>query len=424
MDVNNSFLDYESETAPIEQRKRSLTRKLVDIIEYAYNNSTAARKRFDALDLSPHDFQEINDLEKLSTFDKNDILNAQVKNPPFGGMLGVDQKNIRRIYRSPGPIYEPGERVYEDTRWAQAFRAIGIGPGDIAINTFSYHMTLFGFWLDDSLNRIGATVIPSGPGNTDVQIELMARLKVTAYLGTPSFLHSLSEKAISLGYDLKKDMKLKYGFVAAEMLSERLRKNLEDSFGMRLLQSYGTADIGCLGFECRSCSGMHVPEDVIVEILDPETRESLPPGKIGEIVATNFCREYPLIRFATGDLSYLIEEQCDCGRTSSRLGRILGRVDQLTKVRGMFIHPSQITEVMIGFPEIERCQLIVERSEHRDSITLLAKLQPSAVHNDIFKRSIEDALRNVVKLRIEVDFVEGDGFIESERLIIDKREWD
>jgi phenylacetate-CoA ligase len=424
VDGNHNFLDFESETALSEQRKRKLTRKLVDIIEYAFNNSAAFKNRLNSHNLSPNDFKEIKDLEKLSTFDKNDILKTQSEDPPFGGMLGVDLKDIRRIYRSPGPIYEPGERVYEDSRWAQAFRAIGIGPGDIAVNTFSYHMTLFGFWLDDSLNSIGATIIPSGPGNTDILIELMAKIKVTTYLGTPSFLHSLSEKALSLGYDLKKDMQLRYGFVAAEMLPESLRLNLENLFGMRLLQSYGTADIGCLGFECGACHGMHVPEDVIVEILDPETGKSLPAGEIGEIVATNFCKEYPLIRFATGDLSYFIDEPCDCGRTSPRLGRILGRVDQLTKVRGMFIHPSQVIEVMQGFPEVKKFQVIVDRFEHKDSITLLAKVQTAGIDNINLKTGIENALKNVVKLRIEVDFVGKDEFIESDRVIIDKRVWD
>ena len=379
MNNKRNFYNYESEVASPDQRKIFLTEKLVEIVEYAYNHTATNKKRLDAQNLSPHDFKDISDLEKLNTFSKSDIARIQAQDPPFGGMLGVDPKVVRRIYVSPGPIYEPGEREYKDTGWTQAFRAIRIDAGDIALNTFSYHMALFGFWLDDSLNRIGAAIIPAGPGNTEMQVNLMAKLKVTSYLGTPSFLLNLSEKAISLGYDLKKDMCLKYGFVAAEMLPESLRGKLEDLFGMTILQSYGTADIGCLGFECNARCGTHIPEEVIVEILNPEAGKPVPAGEIGEIVATNFSKDYPMIRFATGDLSCLTDEPCVCGRTSPRLGGILGRVDQLTKVRGMFIHPSQITEAMKGFPEIEKYQLIVDRHEHKDSITLLVRLWGSVL---------------------------------------------
>ncbi|MEA2039021.1 MAG: AMP-binding protein [Thermodesulfobacteriota bacterium] len=418
------FYDYERETSLPHKRKRYLEERLSEIVRYAYDHSSATRKRFDSQDLSPHDIKHIEDLEKLNTLDKNDIARIQAGDPPFGGISGVDPEEIRRIYVSPGPIYEPGGRIYEDTGWVQAFRAIGVDAGDIALNTFSYHLTLFGFWLDDSLNKIGVTVIPSGPGNTTTQVELMVNLKVTSYLGTPSFLLSLSEKAESLGYDLREDLYLKYGFVSAEMLPESLREKLENAFGMILLQSYGTADIGCLGFECKGRCGMHIPEDVIVEILDPETGKPVPAGKMGEIVATTFSKQYPLIRFGTGDLSYLIDEPCVCGRTSPRLGKIMGRVDQLTKVRGMFIHPSQISEATQRFPEIERCQLIVERYEHKDRITLLAKLATDGIDQNHLKARLETTLKDVVKLRIGVSFCEESDFSDLDKVIVDRRKWD
>ena len=418
------FYDYERETSLPDKRKRDLEERLSEIVTYAYEHSAATRKRFDSQAILPHDIRHLEDLEKLSTLNKNDIARIQADDPPFGGMAGIDPGAVRRIYISPGPLYEPGGRIYEDTGWVQAFRAIGVDAGDIALNTFSYHLTLFGFWLDDSLNKIGATVIPSGPGNTTTQVDLMVNLKVTTYLGTPSFLLSLLEKTESLGYSVKEDLCLKYGFVSAEMLPESLREKLENAFGMILLQSYGTADIGCLGFECNGRCGMHVPEDVIVEILDPETGQPVPEGEMGEIVATTFSKQYPLIRFGTGDLSYLINESCVCGRTSPRLGRILGRVDQLTKVRGMFIHPSQISEATQGFPEIERCQLIVERHEHKDQITLFAKLAAEGIDQDHLKIRLESTLKDIVKLRIEVSFCEASDFGDSDKMIVDRRKWD
>ena len=213
---------------------------------------------------------------------------------------------------------------YDEIGWAQAFYAGGFRPGDIAINTFSYHMVPFAMHMvDNSLNMVGCVTIPTGVGNTEQQVNVLKSLKVNAYCGTPSFLLNIAEKAEEMGLNLKKDLNLQVAFVAAEMLPESLRVKLEDKFGLILRQSYGTADIGCLGYECMLKNGMHVPDDKIVEIVDPETGKQLPPGKTGEIVATTFNKVYPLIRFGTGDLSILTETPCPCGRTSPRLVKIL-----------------------------------------------------------------------------------------------------
>ena len=207
----------------------------------------------------------------------------------------------------------------------------------------------------------------------------MRDLNVTAYLGTPSFLLALADKAEEMGLDLKKDIKLEVAFVAAEMLPESLRSQLEDRLGMLIRQSYGTADAGCLSYECFHKNGMHYPDNVIVEIVDPETGRQLGPGEVGEVVATVFNTTYPLIRFGTGDLSYFTDEPCPCGRTTSRLVKIVGRVDQVTKVKGMFIHPGQAAEVAGRFDVISRFQVVVTRDQHKDHMAFQVELSSDNV---------------------------------------------
>ena len=341
IDRTGAFFRRDLETMSQEARLEYLTRKLKAAIRYAYKHSAAMKEKFDAAGLRPGEIRTLQDLERIPITKKSDLVELQRRHPPFGGLEGIPIQKLRRIYVSPGPIHEPGEADYEEIAWAEAMIAAGFRPGDIAVNTFSYHMVPFALqMLDNTLHKIGCITVPSGTGNTEQQAHILKNLKATAFFGTASFLLTIAEKAGEMGLDPRKDLSLRAGFVATEMLPESLRSRLEERFGMTIRQSYGTADIGCLGYECMEKNGMHLPDDKIVEIVDPETGKQLPAGQAGEIVATTFNRVYPLIRFGTGDLSSLTEAPCPCGRTSQRLVRILGRIDQMAKVRGS-LHPSR-----------------------------------------------------------------------------------
>ena len=383
------------------------------------------RIKLDSAGLKPKDIQTIKDLEKIPITKKTELMELQKKNPPFGGFEGVPITEMRRIFISPGPIYEPGEAEYDELGWAQGMYAGGFRPGDIAINTFSYHMVPFALQMvDNSLHMIGCISIPMGVGNTEQQVNILRNLKANAFCGTPSFLLNIAEKAEEMGFDLRKDLNLRVGFVAAEMLPESLRSKLEEKFGMIIRQTYGTADVRCLGYECMKKNGMHVPDDKIVEIVDPETGKQLGPGKMGEIVATTFNKVYPLIRFGTGDLSVLTETPCPCGRTSSRLLKILGRVDQATKVRGLFVHPGQVDEVASKHPQIAKYQVVVTRKEHKDEMTFRIELKEGVSQPEKLKEEIERSIRDVMKVRGDVQFVPKGTIPEGAKKIEDQRTWE
>jgi phenylacetate-CoA ligase len=425
IDRTTGFLKKNLETLPQKKRFEYLNRKLRGIVQYAYRHSIAMKSKMDSVGLKPKDIQTIEDLEKLPITKKTDLMELQKKNPPFGGFEGASIRGLRRIYVSPGPLYEPGEIEYDELGWVQGMYAAGFRPGDIAINTFSYHMVPFAMqMLDNSLFKIGCITIPTGIGNTEQQVNILKNLKVNAFCGTPSFLLNIAEKAEEMGLDPKKDLNLRVGFVAAEMVPESLRSELEERFGMMIRQGYGTADIRCLGYECMEKNGMHIPDDKIVEIVDPETGKQLDPGKTGEIVATTFNKVYPLIRFGTGDLSILTETPCPCGRTSPRLLKILGRVDQATKVRGLFVHPEQVNEVASKHAQIGNYQVVITRKEHKDEMTFRIELKEEVPQPEKLKEEIERSIRDVMKVRGEVQFVLKGSIPEGAKKIEDQRTWD
>jgi len=424
-DRTKGFLKKNLETLPHKKRIEYLNQKLRGIIQYAYKHSTAFKEKMESVGLKPKEIQTIKDLEKIPITKKADLVELQKKNPPFGGFEGVPISELKRIYISPGPIHEPGEMEYNELGWAQGMYASGFRPGDIVINTFSYHMVPFALHMvDNSLHRIGCIVIPTGVGNTEQQVHILKTFKATGFCGTPSFLLNIAEKAEEMGLDLKKDLNLQVGFVAAEMLPESLRTKLEEKFGMVIRQTYGTADIGCLGYECLKKNGMHIPDDKIVEIVDPSTGKQLGPGKTGEIVATSFNKVYPLIRFGTGDLSILTETPCPCGRTSPRLIKILGRVDQVTKVRGLFVHPGQVAEVASRFPQIENYQMVVTRREHKDEMTFRIELKGQLPPDETLREKVEKTIREVIKIRGAVEFVSEGTIPEGAKKIDDQRSWE
>ena len=424
IDRVRGYFNREKETMSKRKREAYLKKRLSEILRYGYRHSKSIRSRFDSLGLKPEEIRDLKHLERLPITKKADLVSAQKENPPFGGFDVISKKGLRRIYMSPGPVFEPGEWRYQDIRWAQALYACGLRKGDIVLNTFNYHITPLALMLDESLQMLGATVLPVGPGNISMQIQLMRQLHVTGFLGTPSFLMAIAEAAEGMHLDLRKDIFLKAAFVGAEMFPESLRQKLEGKLGILVRQAYGTVDLGCLGYECPERSGMHIPEDVMVEIVDTETGRQLETGATGEIVATTFSKTFPMIRFATGDLSYLLKGPCPCGRTSMRLGKIMGRTDQVTKVFGIFIHPWQVDEVMARFPVVANFQIVVTRKDYRDEMTIYIELKEGVADKVNLKRGIEREVQEVLKVKGEVVFTVKGGIPDRAKKIDDRRIWE
>ena len=418
------YLRPELETMDHEARAKFLNRKVAEVAAHAYENAPAFRSIMAEAGAEPGDIRGVADLAGLPITEKAELVRLQRESLPFGGFAGEALAKMRRVYVSPGPIYEPCEKVFEDDRWAQAFYAGGFREGDLAQITFNFNMVPFAFMLDEALNQMGCICVPTGVGNSELQVEILKDLGVQGYLGTPSFLAALADKAEEMGFDLKADLNLQVAFVAAEMLPESLRASLEERLGMLVRQSYGTADVGCLSYECFHKGGMHFAQDCVVEVVDPDTGAPVDEGETGEVVATIFNPTYPLIRFGTGDLSAFTTEPCACGRTAPKLTRIMGRVDQVTKVKGMFVHPSGVAQVAQKFPAVAAYQLVVEREGNKDVMTLVCELAEETADAGELKGQIETEVKEVLRVSGRVDFAAGGTLAQGCKVIDDRRKWD
>ena len=325
----------------------------------------------------------------------------QHADPPFGGFCTLPIGKLRRIFRSPGPIYEPMGPEAGGFHAETGYYAGGFRPGDVVLQTFAYHLVPAGHEIDESLQLIGCVVVPSGTGNTETQIEIAAAVGATGFVGTPSFLMTLLKRAEEMKVGR---LPFEVAQVGAEALPESLRRTIEDDYGVMTRQGFGTADIGMVGYECPEKAGMHLVDEAIVQVCDPQTGEPLPVGQIGELVATVHNRTYPMIRFGTGDLTVLTDEPCPCGRTSSRMLGWRGRADEVTKVRGMFIHPRQADDVVARVTGVARYQVVVGREGHQDTLTLCVELGEGAAPEGA-RAALEAAIRDVMKLRGSVEVV-------------------
>ncbi len=411
----------ELERMPPDERQKYLEERMREIIAYAYERAPAVKERFDKAGVKPGDIRSFKDLEKIPVLRKDDLIALQKLNPPFGGYLAVPMDSLERIYQSPGPIYDP-----------QRKRGLGMGAGmssdfgkgQIVMNTWSYHITPAGLGVDQTLRNLGFTVVPTGTGNTELQVQIMHDLKVHGFVGTPSFLKIIIDKAEEMGYDFKKDFNLKWAMVGGEMGGEPLRKLFQEKYGIFCMggDSYATADIGTIATGCEKQAGMHVTCDAVVEIVDPATGKQLSPGEVGEVVVTPFDEVYPLIRFGTGDLACFVEEPCGCGRTTPRIPKIMGRSGEAVRVRGMFVHPKQTDEVISRFPEISRYQLVVMRPQHRDEMVLKVELADETVDKEKLKTALDKGFRDVCKVRFDrVEFVAKGTIAEGAKHIADER---
>ena len=358
-------------------------------------------------------------LAKLPLTRKSELIELQRRNPPFGGFAAVPVSSLRRVFVSPGPIYEPEARRQDYGRFARALFAAGFRAGDLVHNAFSYHLTPAGAMVESAAEALGCPVIPAGTGQTELQLRAIADLRPTGYVGTPSFLKILLDRAGSQGIDVSS---LKKALVSAEALPATLRQDICSS-GMRVLQCYGTADIGVIAYESTGADdeieeGMVLDEGIIVELVRPGTGEPVGPGEIGEVAVTTLTPEYPLIRFATGDLSAMLPGPGRGARTNHRIKGWLGRADQTTKVRGMFVHPEQIADVLRRHKSITRARLVVERPAGADEMTLFVEIGEPA--DDLAR--IGETVQALTRLRGTISPVAEGSLPQDGKLIEDRRD--
>ncbi len=418
------YYDEQLETLSWKDKRRLLEERLQRAVALAFERAPAMREKLEAAGAGPTDIRSLEDLQSLSVTPKSKMRQLQQASPPFGGFLGVGLDQLRRIYSSPGVIFDPEGLQADYWRLQGVFFNTGFRPGDRVLNTFSYHLTPGGLMCDEALTSIGCTVVPGGIGNTETQVQLLAELKLTGYVGVPSFLQTIIKRAEQDGRDFRREFHLEIAVTAGEMLSDSSRRSLEEDYGILVRQFLATADVGGIAYECDEKNGMHFVDYRIVEVVNPETGIQLGPGQIGEVVVTLLENPvYPLIRFGTGDLSYYEEAPCPCGRTSPRLMKLVGRVDQVTKVRGMFIHPSQVEEVAAAFPEIQSAQAVVEREEERDRLSFRAVLAKGSSPEGL-ALSLQEKIRSVFKLRAGVEFVGEEDIQSPEKRILDLRKWE
>jgi phenylacetate-CoA ligase len=393
--------------------------QLKELLAYAYRYSEDVKKRFDRAQFNVEKFKVLTDLKHIPILKKKELIFLQSMGPRLGGLLTKDIGELKRIFLSPGPIFDPEDRVDDYWGYTEAFYSVGFRPGDVTQITFNYHFAPAGLMFEEPLRNLGCAVMPAGPGNAATQLEVMQKLRVQGYVGTPTHLLHLAQRAEEKGINLRKELFLEVAFVTGEKFSEKTRGLMEKKFDLIMRQGYGTADVGCIGYECFHKTGLHIANRAFVEICHPDTGIPLKDGEVGEVVVTAFNKTYPLIRLATGDLSYIDRSPCACGRTSPRLGSIVGRVDTTARIKGMFVYPHQVEQVLTHFEEIKRWQIEVTNPGGVDEMTLL-------VEASAFKREEELLLlfREKIKLRPELKILPPGTLAPQIRPIEDKRNWD
>ncbi|PNU19271.1 AMP-dependent synthetase [Geothermobacter hydrogeniphilus] len=401
------------ETRTPEQREADLFACLADQIDHAKSSAPAFAETLRGVD-----GQQVTDraaLAKLPLLRKTELIERQQGQPVFGGLTGVKPPELCQIFASPGPIFEPGSTRPDFWRFARALYAAGFRSGDIIHNCFSYHFTPAGMMFESGARALGCATVPAGVGQTELQVQVMGHIRPRGYVGTPSFLKLILDKAADLGSDLSC---LETALVSGEYLPPSLREGMAQR-GISVRQCYATADLGLIAYESEALEGMIVDEGIVLEIVRPGSGDPVPAGEVGEVVVTSLNPDYPLIRFATGDLSAILPGASPCGRTNLRIKGWLGRADQTTKVRGMFVHPQQVDAILKRHPELGRGRLVVTRQDDQDHMLLRAE---SAVAADGLASALRDSIRELTKLRGEVEFVAPGSLPNDGKVIDDQRE--
>ncbi len=373
-------------------------------------DATRVRSRSDLAKLPVTRKSELHERQKTSRARGGDV---------FGGFSSLirqsGQTRMGRIFASPGPIYEPEGKALDYWRVGRAVFAAGFRAGDLAHNAFSYHMTPGAFLMEGGAHAVGCTVFPAGTGQTEQQLQAIAELQPDGYLGTPSFLKILVEKAQEAGQKLS----IRKGLVSGEAFPPSLRDWFGER-GMSIYQCYATADLGLIAYETAAREGLVLDEGVIVEIVRPGTGDPVAEGEVGELVVTTLNPDYPLIRFGTGDLSAVLPGSCPTGRTNTRIKGWMGRADQTTKIRGMFVHPGQVAEVIKRFPEIAKARLVVSGEMANDLMTL--KVEAREMREGLSEQ-VAQAVRDVTKLRSEIVLLQPGSLPNDGKVIEDARSY-
>jgi phenylacetate-CoA ligase len=408
------------ETRSSAERESALAERLPQQIAHAKATTT-----YFAETLKHVDAAAINStaaLAALPVVRKHDLIELQKMQQPFGGMVASPWGKLGRVFSSPGPIYEPEGRVADYWRTARALYAGGFRAGDLVHNSFSYHMTPGGWIFEAGAQALGCTVFPAGVGQTEQQVAAMADLQPNGYAGTPSFLRILLQKADDMGVKLPS---LTKALFSGEAFLPPVRDALL-ARGIAGYQAYATAELGVIAFETKAREGLVIDEGVVVEIVRPGTGDPVPVGEVGEVVVTTFNTDYPLIRFGTGDLSAFLPQSLTraspCGRTNIRIRGWMGRADQTTKIKGMFVHPEQVALVVKRHPEIGRARLVVTNPDSNDLMTLYCEV--GLARGEHLEKGIADTVRDVTKLRAEVRLVEVGSLPNDGKVIDDSRKYD
>lgn len=356
-------------------------------------------------------------LAELPLTRKADLIERQAANKPFGGLATEAAGKMRRVYSSPGPIYEPESHTTDYWRMGRALYAAGFRAGDLIHNTFSYHFTPAGFMFESGAEAVGCGVFAAGTGQTEMQVAAISDLQPTGYAGTPSFLKILLERAVETGADVSS---ITRALVSGEALPPSLRTTLE-AFKLSVRQCYATADVGLIAYESDAMDGLIVDEKIVLELVTPGTGDPVAEGEVGEIVITSFSDAYPLIRFATGDLSKFLPGESPCGRTNLRIAGWMGRADQTTKVKGMFVHPEQIAAVLKRHPQVNKARLVVDSAGANDVMTLHCECAES---DESLVAAIASSVKELCKLRGEVQLVAVGSLANDGKVIDDVRTYE
>lgn len=404
--------------------------KVRQIVDHAFNNAPAARRRLEEADLSPTDIQSVSDLTKVPILPKDEIIELQQQDPPFGGMLAVPMSDVRHIFMSPGPIYEPdaGEDPTTAAVTQSALGAIGFGSDDVVINALSYHLVPAGMLLDGALTGMGCTVIPTGVGNSELQVKLIQDLGATGYAGTPSFLINLLKTAEGMGLDTKADLKLTKALVSAEPLFPEQRALLVDTYGLAICNAYATAELGVLAINVDGTRPMKLMQEPIIQLVDPETGQHVGPGEVGEVVVTNYNQAYPLIRLGTGDMAVFMDPNPGSSSQGDCSIMLVGRSGEAAKVRGMFVHPNQlrfaVAQATASVGGASRVQATVSREEDKDHLVVRIALNNHDADTVALVEPLHQAIQQACRVRAnEIAFVATDEIAEDAPGMVDARDW-
>ena len=432
----------ELETRDPAVREAALFARLPELISHAIDAAPGWARQLKGVDPKAIDSRQA--LAGLPVLRKSSLKALQKAHPPFGELTTVAPGALGHLYLSPGPIFDPEGAGPDPWRVARALWASGVRPGHVLQNCFGYHLTPGAWMVDLGARHLGCAVIPAGTGQTEQQIEVIRTLAPDAYVGTPSFLRIIVEKAREENLDISR---LKQALVAAEALPPSLRSWFHDQGIERVLQWYGTADLGCVAYESEALEGMILDEELILEIVRPGTGEPVADGEVGEIVITSFNRAYPMIRFGTGDLSAVLPGISPCGRTNVRIRGWLGRADQSTKVRGMFVQPEMVAAVLARHPEVSRARLVIEGEMANDRMKLVCERPVGAGGSGgssgvassggggggggggatlvALGEALATSVRDVTKMRIDiVEWVEAGSLPNDGKVIDDRRRYD